>query len=158
AQLAANLVEVLRLGALADEAIPHDAELQTFLLAMEEAGRDERLQEAVRVARGSVAVELAFDGPITVLVAQLGVGDFGADVEAFVEAEVAGVAAAVVGAFEALHAAEAHHFLPLRPANLHDVARFVVAGSDAEDIFPAVATISVRAAAAGLATAAGFAA
>src|SRR5258706_4299235 len=92
---------------------------------------------------------LSWRGAVAELVADRTVRNFRADVEAFVEAEVAAVAFAVVRAFEALDAAEEDDFLPLGPANLHNVTRLIVAGTDAEDVFFAVA---------GWAVAAGFAA
>ena len=97
----------------------HDAEIEAFLLAMEQASGDERLHELFVDAGVDVAVELVFRDAVAELVAKRTVRNFGADVETFVEAEVAAVAVAVVGAFETLHAAEDHDFLPLGPAELH---------------------------------------
>ncbi len=86
-----------------------------------------------------VAVELAFRRAVAELVADRAVRHFGTDVEAFIEAEVAAVALAIVRAFEALDAAKEDDFLPLGPADLHDVTRLIIAGADAEDVFFAVA-------------------
>ena len=66
------------------------------------------------------------DGLEAELVAGLGEWQLGADVEAFLEAEVAAVALLVERALEAVDAAEDHHFLELRNANAHRVARFIV--------------------------------
>jgi hypothetical protein len=108
-------------------------------LAVEQTGRDEVLIEAVVDAGIGVAVELALSGAVTELIAESAVRNLGTDIEAFVEAEVAAVAFAIVRTFEALDAAERDDFLPLGPADLNDMARLVIAGADAEDIFLAVA-------------------
>ncbi len=60
-----------------------------------------------------IAVELALGGLIADLVAGVCVRNLEAGVESLVEAEVAAVAVFVVGAFEALHAAEDLELLPL---------------------------------------------
>ena len=90
-----------------------------------------------------VAVELVFRRAVAELVAEQSVRNFGADVEAFVEAEVAAVAFAVVGTFEALDAAEEDDFLPLGPADFDDVARFIITWADAESVVAAFAVGAV---------------
>ena len=83
--------------------------------------------ELLRVRIGDVgvlvAVELAVDALIADLVAHRRERHFEAGVEAFVEAEVAAVAVLIVRAFEALHAAEEHQFLPLGHADADRRAR-----------------------------------
>jgi len=135
AQLAADLMEMGGMPALVVEHIPDDAEVDAFLLAVEQTGGDKLLKVMVFDVGVFVAIELALGAAPAELVAHEGIGHFGADVEAFVEAEVSTIAIEVVRSFEALGTAEDHDFLPLRPADLHDVARLVVAGADAENFF-----------------------
>ena len=66
--------------------------MEAVARAAEHAGREEVLRERIGDARVGVAAELALGGLVAELVADLGERQLGADVEAFLEAEVAAVA------------------------------------------------------------------
>ena len=91
-------------------------------------------ENASASAGALVAVELALLGLVADLVADVDKRQLRPDVKTFLEAEVAGVAIAVVRSFETVNAAEDHELLALGRANANRVAGLVVVRPDGAEI------------------------
>src|SRR5450432_4178199 len=100
---------------------------------MENAAGHEALCEGVIGAGIGVAAQLALSAFVAKLITPVDERHLRADVDAFLEAEVAAVAVRaareilIVRSFEAVDACQDHHFLESRHTDANRVARLVVA-------------------------------
>src|SRR5262249_49593703 len=110
--------------------VPRKTALEPVTGAVKDARSEKGLGERVGSTGMRVATELTFGGGVAELIAEIGVRKFGADVDAFLEAEIAAVAILVERAFETVDTAEDHHFLELGHTDADLMARFIVARTD----------------------------